>query len=164
MDNQNLTILATQLAAQLQAKGMSVVTIESCTGGLLASLLTSLSGSSVWFDRGFVTYSNQAKHDQVGVSLKAIEQYGAVSMEVAKLMAEGGVKRSQAQLAVSITGIAGPTGGTNLKPVGTVYIAVAGMDKPSLVKQYLLEGNRSAVRMQSVEKALHQVIGYTAAN
>ena len=121
----DLIPLLTQLADKLRQKGQIVATAESCTGGLISSYLTHLPGSSAWFDRGFVTYSNQAKEELLGVDKQLIETHGAVSEEVAKAMVAGALKHSHATLAVAVTGIAGPDGGSIEKPVGTVWLAFA---------------------------------------
>ncbi len=121
--NSSITSLTQQLAQTLLAKGFKIALAESCTGGLLAAQLTSLAGSSDWFERGFVTYSNQAKEESIGVPKEVIERYGAVSEEVAKAMAEGVLNHSLAQISAAITGIAGPGGGSANKPVGMVCFA-----------------------------------------
>jgi len=126
----NLTTLATELGALLKAHGYMLALAESCTGGMVAEVITSVAGSSAWFDRGFVTYSNQAKIDMLGVSEQTLENLGAVSEQVAVEMAFGALKHSQAHIAGSITGIAGPDGGTADKPVGTVCFAWAETNKP----------------------------------
>ena len=118
--------LVGRLAAAALARGVMLVTAESCTGGLVASAMTSVSGSSAWFDRGFVTYSNEAKVDQLDVDPATIERFGAVSEEVSLAMAAGALAASAAQWSVAVTGVAGPTGGSAEKPVGTVWFAWAG--------------------------------------
>ena len=115
------TNLIQRLARQCLKRDISLVTAESCTGGLLSSLLTQEAGSSKWFDRGFVTYSNNSKIDSLGVQGETLENFGAVSQEVANEMSTGALKNSEANLGISITGIAGPEGGSLIKPVGTVY-------------------------------------------
>lgn len=158
----SLDSLSEQLGAALLARGFLVATAESCTGGLVAAAITSIAGSSEWFDRGFVTYSNQAKHDMLGVPLALIEQHGAVSEEVACAMAEGALAHSRAQVAISITGIAGPSGGSATKPVGLVWHGLALQDKAgqaritSLMKHYA--GDRAAVRAQAAQAALMQAL------
>ena len=121
--NSSITPLIQQLAQTMLAKGFKIALAESCTGGLLAAYLTSLAGSSDWFERGFITYSNQAKEECIGVPKELIERYGAVSEEVAKAMAEGALNHSLAQISVAITGIAGPGGGSSNKPIGMVCFA-----------------------------------------
>lgn len=149
--------LAKQLGDALKRCHGYCAVAESCTGGTLAATLTDCPGSSAWFDRGFVTYSNQAKQDLLGVSLKTLQTYGAVSEETVFEMVEGALKNSTAQLAVAISGIAGPDGGSIQKPVGTVWIAWA-VSTPSQVKTqaqvFLFQGNRSTVRQQAVYEAL----------
>jgi len=146
------------LGNKLRARGWRIATAESCTGGLLAALCTSVAGSSDWFDRGFVTYSNAAKTEQLGVPAALIEAHGAVSDEVARAMARGALAHSQAQLAVAVTGIAGPGGAAPGKPVGTVWLAWAWATPGALAQagcQHLeLAGDRTAVRSQTVQRAL----------
>ncbi len=151
--------LAAKLGSLLLAGGLHVATAESCTGGLLAGAITSVAGSSDWFDRGFVTYSNEAKIELLGVARALIEGHGAVSEPVAAAMAAGALARSRADLALAITGIAGPGGGTPAKPVGTVCFAWArrGNGPPS-VRTEQLAGNRAAVREASVRIALEGLI------
>jgi nicotinamide-nucleotide amidase len=149
--------LAAQLGAALLARKLMIATAESCTGGLVAAAITSIAGSSAWFDRGFVSYSNQAKHDMLGVPLALIEQHGAVSEEVARAMAEGALANSQAQVAISITGIAGPSGGSAQKPVGTVWMGVALRTPQGITTQATLHhypGDRAQVRLQAATDAL----------
>ncbi len=153
----SLDNLAAQLGAALLARGLVIATAESCTGGLVAAAITSVAGSSEWFDRGFVTYSNEAKYDMLGVPLALIEQHGAVSEEVACAMAEGALAHSRAQLAISITGIAGPNGGSAAKPVGTVWQGLArrtaqGISTHATLARY--EGDRAQVREQAASDAL----------
>lgn len=142
------------LSSQLLDRERKIATVESCTGGGVAALFTEFSGSSAWFDRGFVTYSNQAKVEMVGVQPASLAQYGAVSEEVALEMAAGGVEQSEAACALSITGIAGPQGGSEEKPVGTVCFAWAGFTDKVVTEQQLFRGGRSLVRFQSVCYAL----------
>ena len=149
--------LATRLGAAALARGMMVATAESCTGGLVAGAITAIAGSSAWFERGFVTYSNLAKEQQLGVASSTIERFGAVSEETAKAMAEGAVRASLAQWAVAVTGIAGPDGGSPAKPVGTVWFAWAGPGYiQALHKRF--DGGRRAVREASVRVALEGLI------
>jgi nicotinamide-nucleotide amidase len=146
------------LAEQLRAKGWRMATAESCTGGLIAALCTSVAGSSDWFDRGFVTYSNAAKTEQLGVPAELIETQGAVSGAVAAAMAEGALRHSAAQWAVAVTGIAGPGGATPGKPVGSVWLACAGQwpgaSATLSVQGVRLPGDRTAVRSSTVRLAL----------
>ncbi|MBP7565958.1 MAG: CinA family protein [Burkholderiaceae bacterium] len=141
------------LADALLARGWMMVTAESCTGGLIAGACTDLAGSSAWFDRGFVTYSNEAKTDLVGVPAALIALNGAVSEPVARAMASGALARSRAQVAVAVTGVAGPTGGSAEKPVGTVWFGFA---TPAGVHTGLMrfDGDRAAVRSATVAHAL----------
>ena len=146
-----------ELAQALLARGWCLSTAESCTGGLVSAACTELSGSSAWFERGFVTYSNAAKTEMLGVSAALIEAHGAVSEPVARAMAEGAVHHSSAQVALSITGVAGPTGGSADKPVGTVCFAWA---TPSGVFSERLQfsGDRAAVRYTAAEHALRGLL------
>lgn len=152
--DQQLMQLADSLAAKLTEQSLIVVTAESCTGGWIAQTLTAIAGSSAWFDRGFVTYSNQAKQDMLGVAAETLQQYGAVSEQVVQEMAQGALNNSPAQLAVSVSGIAGPGGGTAEKPLGTVWFGWCrrGADATSERKQF--NGDRDAVRRQAVAHAL----------
>ncbi len=144
---------AQQLASLLQDKGWMLVTAESCTGGLIAAACTDLSGSSNWFERGFVTYSDQAKVELLGVDAAQIAAHGAVSEPVARAMAAGAVQRSRAQVGVSVTGIAGPTGGSAEKPVGTVWFGFAA-DGVVTTELRRFAGDRAAVRAATVQHAL----------
>lgn len=143
----------TDLAQALIARGWSLTTAESCTGGLVSAACTEINGSSEWFERGFVTYSNAAKTEMLGVPAALIEAHGAVSEPVARAMAEGALRHSLAKVALSITGVAGPTGGSADKPVGTVCFAWA---TPSGVfsERLHLSGDRAAVRQAAVQQAL----------
>ena len=146
--------LASQVARQLQARAFMVATAESCTGGLVAAALTEIAGSSAWFERGFVTYSNHAKVEMIGVEADLIDAHGAVSEEVARAMAEGALLESRAQCALSITGIAGPGGGTRDKPVGTVCFGWAVLEEAVESETMHFAGDRAAVREQSARHAL----------
>jgi nicotinamide-nucleotide amidase len=134
--------------------GWKIATAESCTGGLVAGTLTAIAGSSDVYDRGWVTYSNEAKREQLGVASMVLEARGAVSGEVAEAMAKGALHRSQAHVAVSVTGIAGPGGGSVEKPVGLVYIGLARKDGWSQVERCLFDGDRDSIRSQTVTRAL----------
>ena len=149
--------LLNALAAALQTRQWTLCTAESCTGGLIAATCTELSGSSAWFDRGFVTYSNAAKTQMLGVPASLIAQHGAVSEAVAKAMAEGAVRQSGCQVSVAVTGIAGPTGGSPEKPVGTVWIAwhVHGQTEAA---HHVLSGDRQQVRNRTVHHALQGLL------
>ncbi|MBK9986736.1 CinA family protein [Candidatus Skiveiella danica] len=142
-----------ELAEILQKKGWTMATAESCTGGLIAGACTDLSGSSAWFERGFVTYSNDAKTELLGVDEALIEAHGAVSEAVARAMAAGALRHSRAQVSVAVTGVAGPTGGSPDKPVGTVWF---GWATPAGVfaERQRFDGDRAAVRQATVAHAL----------
>jgi nicotinamide-nucleotide amidase len=144
----------------LKDQGKMLVTAESCTGGMIATQLTEFAGSSEVFERGFVTYSNQAKMDCLGVSAETLDSFGAVSADTAEEMALGALRHSMADLAVSVTGIAGPSGGTIDKPVGLVFIGVVGRNTPALVNKYVFSGDRSKVREQAVRAAFKQISEY----
>lgn len=144
---------ATRLLALCRSRGLRVVTAESCTGGLVAAALTEIAGSSDVVDRGFVTYSNEAKAELVGVPPALIAEHGAVSEPVARRMAEGGVVHSPADLVVSVTGVAGPGGGSAAKPVGLVWIGLARRDGPTLAERHIFPGDRTAIRAATVERA-----------
>ena len=145
------------LAERLRARGWSLAAAESCTGGLIAAACTSVAGSSDWFERGFVTYSNQAKTELLGVPAALIAAHGAVSEEVARAMVQGALAHAPVQLAVAVTGIAGPGGAVPGKPVGTVWLGwgtAAGVHAQRLQ----LEGDRAAVRSATVTAALQQLV------
>jgi nicotinamide-nucleotide amidase len=154
MFSPDLLARAEKLLADARAKGLKIATAESCTGGLVAGLLTEIAGSSDVFERGFVTYSNQAKEELLSVPHAILETYGAVSAETARAMAEGALKHSRADLAVAVTGIAGPGGGSASKPVGLVHLAAARGE--SVIHRECGFGDigRSNVRLKSVEIAL----------
>lgn len=142
-----LRAAAERLGQACRRAGIAVALAESCTGGLVGAALTSIPGSSGWFERGFVTYSNLAKTELLGVPAALIEAHGAVSAEVALAMAEGALAHSQARAALAITGIAGPDGGSPTKPVGTVHLAAARQDRPILHQACLFSGDRDQVRL-----------------
>ena len=150
----DIPALATALGDALRARGWSVATAESCTGGLVAGAITEVAGSSEWFDRGFVTYSNDAKVALLGVPPALIDQYGAVSEQVARAMAEGALAHSRADAAVAITGIAGPGGATPGKPVGMVCIALVQRGHAATAHTHRYAGTRADVRAASVRDAL----------
>ncbi len=157
-----LIIMAEDLIAGCRERGLKLAVAESCTGGLVAACITSVSGASDVFDRGFVTYSNAAKVDMLGVGEDIIARHGAVSEEVARAMAEGAIENSDADLSLSITGIAGPEGGSDDKPVGLVHIAVARTGFETLHERHVFKGDRERVRVQAVEsglRLLNQVAG-----
>ncbi|MGE0099403.1 MAG: CinA family protein [Hydrogenophaga sp.] len=145
--------LVDALARELKARGQSMVTAESCTGGLIAGACTEISGSSDWFERGFVTYSNAAKSELLGVPAALIEQHGAVSEPVARAMAAGALAHSPAHLAVAVTGVAGPTGGSAEKPEGTVWFGWA-TPEGVFTEHQRFDGDRAAVRQAAVRHAL----------
>jgi len=145
------------LGGALRARGWMLAAAESCTGGMIAAACTALAGSSEWFERGFVTYSNAAKSELLGVPASLIEAKGAVSAEVACAMAAGALANSHAQLAVAVTGIAGPTGATPGKPVGTVWLALARPGEPARAELLQLQGDRASVRAQTVLHALSRL-------
>ncbi|MGH8708472.1 MAG: CinA family protein [Burkholderiales bacterium] len=149
--------LAQRVGAALKAQGLRLATAESCTGGWAAMALTAIPGSSDWFERGYVTYSNAAKQEDLGVAADTLRQHGAVSEAVAREMAAGAAKRARAQVALAITGVAGPTGGTKDKPVGLVCFAWAqGSKMASETRRF--DGDRESVRRQSVLHALERVL------
>lgn len=135
-----------------------LTTAESCTGGLVASSITALAGSSDWFERGYITYSNQAKSEDLGVDAHLIELHGAVSEEVAQAMAQGAKRSSKSQVAISITGIAGPTGGSTEKPVGTVWLAWALIDDTIVSEKKLFSGDREAIQAQACDYSLDRLL------
>jgi PncC family amidohydrolase len=145
--------LVNKVSDELKKQKVTIATAESCTGGLLAHTLTNISGSSEYFDRGVVSYSNKSKQDLLGVPNQLITQYGAVSKEVAENMANGIRQTAMVQYAIATTGIAGPTGGTKEKPVGLVYIAIATKDRV-YVKDFLFSGNRLTNKENTVTAAL----------
>ncbi len=155
------TALVERLAAQLQQRQWMLATAESCTGGLIAGACTDLSGSSNWFERGYVSYSNTAKTELLGVEASLIKKHGAVSEETAQAMAAGAVARSRAQVAVAVTGVAGPTGGTPDKPVGLVWFGFA-LPGSVRTEQMNFPGDRAAVRAATVQHALRRLVELTA--
>ncbi len=150
--------LAEQVGAALKAQGMMLATAESCTGGGIAEALTDISGSSAWFERGFVTYANAAKVEMLGVRQATLDAHGAVSEATVREMAAGALEHSHADIALAVSGIAGPTGGTPEKPVGTVWFGWALRDGEVHARLYHLAGDRAAVREQSVRIALQGVL------
>lgn len=149
---------AEQVLEGCRRAGYQIATAESCTGGLIAGSLTAIAGSSDVVDRGFVTYTNEAKHQMLGVPMVLFETVGAVSEDVARAMAEGAVENSDSQIAVSVTGIAGPGGGTDSKPVGLVHMAVAVKKRPTLHERHVFPGDRHGVRIATVGHALSLII------
>ncbi len=146
-----------KLAQNLLRRGEKLCTAESCTGGLIAKTLTDLAGSSDWFDRGFVTYSNEAKTDMLSVPAQLIDRYGAVSETVASAMLNGALQHSPAEYAISVTGVAGPGGGSEEKPVGTVWIGVGSGDYQR-VDRYVFPGDRQAVRLATMQCAIEMLL------
>jgi len=146
--------LVQRVAEALRSRGAMLATAESCTGGLVAAACTDVAGSSEWFERGFVTYSNAAKVESLGVPPALIEAHGAVSAEVARAMAEGAIAASAARYAVAVTGIAGPGGGSTEKPVGTVWLASSERGGPTHARLLGARGDRTMIRAQSVNAAL----------
>ncbi|MCW8330611.1 nicotinamide-nucleotide amidohydrolase family protein [Photobacterium sp. SDRW27] len=146
--------LAQELGDALNRHGWVATTAESCTGGGVSSAITDIAGSSGWFDRAFVTYSNEAKQQMLGVAAATLDSHGAVSEQVVREMASGALSHSAATISVAISGIAGPGGGTEVKPVGTVCFAWADKTGWMEIETCLFDGDRNAVRQQAVEKSL----------
>lgn len=163
-----LDALPEAVGRALEVRGLRLATAESCTGGWIAKAVTDVPGSSGWFDRGFVTYANQAKVEMLGVSPRTLEAHGAVSEATVREMAAGALARSRAQVAVAVSGIAGPSGGSPAKPVGTVWLAWAlagaALEEGAQegvrlrARRHLFEGDRAAVRRQAVREALRGVL------
>jgi len=149
--------LAKKLLDLAKQKSIRVVTAESCTGGMVAAAITSVSGSSDVFDRGFITYSAAAKVEMLGIDDELVRKFSVISSEVAEAMAEGAIKNSQAQLSVAITGIAGPKGGTKAKPVGLVYIA-SHYEGSTVCEEFHFAGDRQEIRENAVQQALKLMI------
>lgn len=156
-----LTQLANAVGKQFKNRGWKIITAESCTGGGLAYALTSITGSSGWFERGLVSYSNTSKEELLGVNSATLTTFGSVSAQTAQEMAEGALRRSQAQVSIAITGIAGPEGGTLDKPVGTVWIAYATTMAATQIAHRLFLGGRASIREQSIETALQILLNIT---
>ena len=156
-DRTSIEVAAARLGDLLRRRGWRLASAESCTGGLIAAACTALAGSSDWFERGFVTYSNAAKAESLGVPAALINAHGAVSEEVACAMAAGALAHSAAQLAVAVTGIAGPGGAVSGKPVGTVWLALAASGEAPWAERLQLGGDRAAVRAQTVDIALQRL-------
>lgn len=155
---ERLDNLSLELGQRLRDAGLVLATAESCTGGWVAKVVTDIPGSSAWFDRGFVTYSNDAKQDMLGLSAAMIAEYGAVSEEVALEMARGALAHSLAGVAVAVTGLAGPGGGTEDKPVGTVCFAWVLDGRAPQTQRVQFAGNREEVRHQSVRLVLERLL------
>lgn len=152
--------LVEELSLLLLEKKMMLTTAESCTGGLIAGAITDRAGSSAIFDRGFITYSNEAKIQMLGVQPKTLESYGAVSDQTAADMTAGALRNSNANIAVSVTGIAGPGGGSIEKPVGLVFIGIWAKGHASKTFKHNFDGDRTTIRQQTVEAALEHLIAY----
>jgi nicotinamide-nucleotide amidase len=150
--------ISTAVGRRLKRARAMLVTAESCTGGWVAQAVTSVAGSSEWFERGFVTYSNAAKHEVLGVSNRTLKKFGAVSEETAREMAAGALKRSRGTIAAAVTGVAGPSGGSKAKPVGMVCFAWARKGGAPRSETRRFRGGREAVRRQSVIRALEGVL------
>jgi nicotinamide-nucleotide amidase len=157
-DDEALAMLTASLAAECKVKGVRIVTAESCTGGWMAKLCTDLAGSSVWFERGLVTYSNEAKQELLGVAASDLVRFGAVSEPVAAAMAEGALRYSRADFAVSVTGIAGPDGGSPEKPVGTVCFGWALPGGVVETERHLFSGDRDEVRRATIVTAFNGLL------
>ncbi len=153
-DDKALEALARHLGERLLAAGRMAATAESCTGGWIAKTLTDIAGSSAWFDRGFVTYTNAAKQDLLGVRADTLATQGAVSEATVREMVAGALARSRADVAVAVSGIAGPGGGSPEKPVGTVWLAFGARGGPARAERFRFDGDREAVRRQAVARAL----------
>ena len=153
-DDASLQTLATDVGRRLVLNSLKLAAAESCTGGWIAKALTDVAGSSDWFDRGFTVYSNNAKQAMLGVKPETLKEHGAVSEAVAREMAAGAVAHSEAGVAVAVTGIAGPSGGSAAKPVGTVWIAWAWPDGAVTAELFHFAGDREGVRRASVQAAL----------
>ncbi|KAA8996185.1 nicotinamide-nucleotide amidase [Affinibrenneria salicis] len=158
MTESDITQLSAVVGEKLRARGAWVTCAESCTGGWVAKALTDIAGSSAWFDRGFVTYSNRAKHDLIGVREETLSRHGAVSEPVVTEMASGALRAARADFAVAISGIAGPDGGTAEKPVGTVWFGLCDGQGRALNVRRQFTGDRNAVRLQAVGFALQTLL------
>jgi nicotinamide-nucleotide amidase len=152
-----MDILAVQVGTLLKSHGLMLATAESCTGGGVAQAITEVAGSSAWFERGFVTYSNQSKQQLLGVRESTLKQHGAVSEMTVREMVAGALQHSSAQVALAVSGIAGPDGGTAEKPVGTVWFAWGLKDGETRAQRLQLDGNRAEVRAQAVNIALQGI-------
>ncbi len=150
--------LVEELTLLLLDKNMRLATAESCTGGMIAAAMTDRAGSSAVFERGYVTYANEAKIEELGIKSGTLETYGAVSEQTAAEMAQGALKNSHADIALSVTGIAGPGGGSDEKPVGLVYIGIAMPNKQTVVSKNIFSGDRASIRQATLEKALELLI------
>ena len=156
-NSQTLTTITQQLGEMLCKKNAKLTTAESCTGGGISEAITAISGSSQWFEFGFVTYANSAKQQLLGVSKQTLDQYGAVSEQVVEQMALGAIRQSRADYAIAVSGIAGPEGGTEDKPVGTVWVCWQ-TPTESWAQKFMLSGDRQAVRKAAIKKSLQQLL------
>lgn len=156
-NSQTLTTITQQLGEMLCKKNAKLTTAESCTGGGISEAITAVSGSSQWFEFGFVTYANSAKQQLLGVSKQTLDQYGAVSEQVVEQMAQGAIRQSRADYAIAVSGIAGPEGGTEDKPVGTVWVCWQ-TPTQSWTQKLMLAGDRQAVRTAAIKKSLQQLL------
>ena len=154
----SLTDLAAQVGRFLQAQHLLLATAESCTGGLIAQVITDVPGSSGWFERGFVTYSNASKVELLRVTTATLERLGTVSEACVREMAEGALRASRAQVSVAVSGIAGPEGGTLAKPVGTVWLAWARSSHPTRTAHFVFAGDRTGIRVQAAQAALEGIL------
>lgn len=168
MSNNEITLLVEQVAKHLLCHQQKLAVAESCTGGWVAKVLTDLAGSSEWFERGFVTYSNQAKHEMLSVSETTLNTFGAVSQETVGEMALGALKNSHADFSLSVSGIAGPGGGSEDKPVGLVWFSWAKKEEnePSIIasEHQIFKGDREAVRQQAAEYVIAKLITFLDEN
>ena len=153
----DLLAAASALLDLCKRAGVMLATAESCTGGLIAGCLTEIAGSSAVVDRGFVTYSNEAKNEMIGVPMALIIEHGAVSEPVARAMAEGALERSRADITIAVTGVAGPGGGTEAKPVGLVHFGCARKAGETVAAHHVFDGDRAAIRLATVRTALAMV-------
>jgi len=154
MTDRELMQLSEQVGQALNARGATVTTAESCTGGWVAKVITDVAGSSAWFERSFITYSNEAKAQMIGVKSATLEQHGAVSEPVVVEMAIGALRAARADYAISVSGIAGPDGGSDAKPVGTVWFGFASARGEGITRRECFAGDREAVRRQATAYAL----------
>ncbi|MCZ8222005.1 MAG: CinA family protein [Acidovorax sp.] len=163
LDTSALEANLTQISLQLVKQRRMLATAESCTGGMIAAACTDLAGASDWFERGFVTYSNAAKIEMLGVPAALIEQEGAVSEAVARAMADGALAHSRAHVSLAVTGVAGPTGGSDAKPVGTVWFAWCVGGETHSEMQHFAGGDRAAIRAATLRYALQRLLGHLLA-
>ncbi|GDY36698.1 CinA family protein [Acidovorax sp. NB1] len=163
LDTSALEANLTQISLQLVKQRRMLATAESCTGGMIAAACTDLAGASDWFERGFVTYSNAAKIEMLGVPAALIEQEGAVSEAVARAMADGALAHSRAHVSLAVTGVAGPTGGSDAKPVGTVWFAWCVGGETHSEMQHFAGGDRATIRAATLRYALQRLLGHLLA-